>query len=86
MSKRHRRQQVQLLKAERERNKQAAMAVSKYYEVLSSRDIRQNWCPKTDDSTGSVPRAISNPTMWPFSRKKAWTLPDKISSAKAGEN
>ncbi|XP_074632381.1 uncharacterized protein LOC141890705 isoform X2 [Acropora palmata] len=82
MLKKHHRQQVQLIKAERERNKQAALAVNKYYEVLSLRDIRHNWSPKPDDSTGSVPRETRNPTVWPFSKKKTWTMPHRISSMK----
>ena len=82
MLKKHHRQQVKLIKAERERNKQAALAVNKYYEVLSLRDIRHNWSPKPDDSTGSVPRETSNPTVWPFSKKKTWTMPHTISSMK----
>lgn len=82
MLKKHHRQQVQLIKAERERNKQAALAVNKYYEVLSLRDIRHNWSPKPDDSTGSVPRETRNPTVWPFSKKKSWTMPHRISSIK----
>lgn len=62
--KRHRRQQCRAIRAEKESNQQAAMAVSQYYEILSSRDIRQDWSPKRN----GVQRSNSDdPTAWPFS-------------------
>jgi len=61
MSKRHRHQRCQVMRAEKEHDKQAASAVNQYYEVLSVRDIRQDWNPR--------PVALqldSDPTVWPF--------------------
>ena len=63
MSKRHRHQRCQVMGAEKEHYQQAAIAVNQYYEVLSVRDIRQDW------STRSVTvrlKSDGNPTMWPF--------------------
>lgn len=62
MSKRHRRQQFQIIRAEKESDHQAAMAVNQYYEVLSSRDIRLDWSPRPN----SLHRVDSDPTTWPF--------------------
>ena len=70
MSKRHRRQQCQIMRAERESDHKAAMAVNQYYEVLSSRDIRQDWSPRPN----SVHRVNSDPTTWPFTSSETNNL------------
>ena len=79
MAKRHRRQHCQIVKAEKERHKQAEMALNHYYDFLSSRDIRQGWNPRTD-STENAPRTDCDPTVWPFSSKdgEKLTVPSRI--------
>ena len=67
MSKRHRKQQLQVLRVERERDQQTATVFNKYYEMLSLRDIRQEWFTKYPKSP--VPNTDSpdvTPTVWPF--------------------
>ena len=70
MSKRHRSQQCQIMRAERESDHQAAMAVNQYFEVLTSRDIRQDWSHRPS----SLHRVNSDPTMWPFTSSEANNL------------
>ena len=43
LSKRHRKERYHVMRTQRERDQQATSAINKYYEVLSSRDIRQEW-------------------------------------------
>lgn len=71
ISKRHRVQRFHLKHAERECDQQAATTVQKYYEVLSLRDIRQEWSPR-NRTVRSVTSSLRskhsyNLTLWPFS-------------------
>ena len=64
MSKRHRKQQLQVLRVERERDQQTATVFNKYYEILNLRNIREDWftkLPKSPEQNGDV-----TPTVWPF--------------------
>ena len=70
LSKRHRKDRCHVMRLERERQQQAGYAVIKYYQVLSLRDIRQQWSHRPL-SVKSVASSLNgknsnNPTLWPF--------------------
>ncbi|PFX27514.1 hypothetical protein AWC38_SpisGene7754 [Stylophora pistillata] len=75
ISKRHRVQRFHLKHTERECDQQAATTVQKYYEVLSLRDIRQEWSPRNltvRSVTSSLRSKHSyNLTLWPFAFSEA---------------
>ena len=61
------------MRVEKEHDQQAATAVNKYYQVLSLRDITQEWSPRpTALSVKSMEVSLTNkknsynPTLWPF--------------------
>ena len=86
ISKRHREERYQVKRAEKDRDQLAETAVNKYYEVLSLRDIRQEWSPRPV-TVKSVTSSLSsrhsyNPTLWPFSGAKNYLSPSVISSRK----
>ena len=70
LSERHRQERRHLMQVERERDQEAADAVSKYYRVLSLRDIRQEWShrrkPLKSKMSSMSCRKSCNPTQWPF--------------------
>ena len=65
MSKRHRRQQCEVMRAEKDREEQAVAVVNQYYDMLSSRDIRQDWFTKSAVKPEIEIQDIK-PTVWPF--------------------
>lgn len=70
LSERHRQERFHVMQVERERDKEAGDAVNKYYQVLSLRDIRQEWShrrnpPKSKASSLNIKKSC-NPTQWPF--------------------
>ena len=64
-SKRHRRQQCVVMRAEKDREEQAVALVNQYYDMLSSRDIRQDWFSKSPVKSETEIQDIK-PTVWPF--------------------
>ena len=89
LSKRHRQERCHLIQVERERDQEAADAVNKYYQVLSLRDIRQEWSRRRKPLKSKVSslssRKSCNPTQWPFTETTNRgltnvTLPWKASS------
>ena len=70
LSKRHRQDRCHVMRLEREREQQAGNAVNKYYQVLSLRDIRQEWShrrkPLKSKTSSLNSRKSCNPTQWPF--------------------
>ena len=70
LSKRHRQERCHVMQVERERDQEAADAVNKYYQVLSLRDIRQEWShrrkPLKSKALSLSNRKSRNPTQWPF--------------------
>ena len=70
LSERHRQERVNVMQVERERDKEAGDAVNKYYQVLSLRDIRQEWShrrrPLKSKTSSLNSRKSYNPTQWPF--------------------
>ncbi|KAJ7374213.1 hypothetical protein OS493_007287 [Desmophyllum pertusum] len=73
ISKRHRQERCHVMRVEKEHDQQAATAVNKYYQVLSLRDITQEWSPRpTALSVKSMEVSLTNkknsynPTLWPF--------------------
>ena len=88
LSKRHRQERRHLMRVERERDKQATSAVNEYYEVLSLRDIRQEWSPRAvADNSGSPSssrRNLYNPTTeWSLSSMSIKGLLSPLSSRKS---
>lgn len=70
LSKRHHQDRCHVMRVERDRDQQAAYAVNKYYQVLSLRDIRQQWSHRAV-AVKNVASSLSskksyNPTLWPF--------------------
>jgi len=93
LSERHRQERCHLMQVERERDQEAADAVSKYYQVLSLRDIRQEWSHRRKPLKSKVSslssRKSCNPTQWPFTEATNQaltnaTLPWKPSSHPLG--
>lgn len=70
LSERHRQERVHVMQVERERDIEAGNAVNKYYQVLSLRDIRQEWShrrkPLKSKTSSLNSRKSCNPTQWPF--------------------
>lgn len=65
MSKRHHRQKCVVMRAEKDREEQAVALVNQYYDMLSSRDIRQDWFSKSPVKSEREIQDIK-PTVWPF--------------------
>ena len=94
LSGRHRQERCHLMQVERERDQEAADAVSKYYQVLRLRDIRQEWSrrrkPRKSNVSSWSGRKSYNPTQWPFTGSANQTstnaiLPWKPSSHPLGK-
>lgn len=94
LSRRHRQERCHLMQVERERDQEAADAVSKYYQVLRLRDIRQEWShrrkPRKSVVSSLSSRRSYNPTQWPFTESTNQTsanatLPWKPSSHPLGK-
>ncbi|KAJ7374219.1 hypothetical protein OS493_007293 [Desmophyllum pertusum] len=61
ISKRHRQERCHVMRVEKEHDQQAATAVNKYYQVLSLRDITQEWSPRpTALSVKSMEVSLTN--------------------------
>lgn len=88
LSKRHRQDRCHVMRLEREREQQAGYAVNKYYQVLSLRDIRQQWSHRPL-SVKSVASSLNgkhsyNPTLWPFTTATKPLSPNVTPSWKQG--
>lgn len=88
LSKRHRQDRCHVMRMEREREQQAGYAVNKYYQVLSLRDIRQQWSHRPL-SVKSVASSLNgktsyNPTLWPFTSAAKPLSPNVTPSWKQG--
>lgn len=88
LSKRHRQDRCDVMRMERERDQQAGYAVNKYYQVLSLRDIRQQWSHR-HLSVKSVASSLNgknyyNPTLWPFTVPAKTLSPNVTPSWKHG--
>lgn len=70
LSERHRQERYHVMQVEREHDQEAADAVKKYYQVLSLRDIREEWSHRHKPFKSKVSSLSSknsrNPTQWPF--------------------
>lgn len=88
LSKRHRQDRCHVMRLERERDQQAGYAVNKYYQMLSLRDIRQQWSQRPL-SVKSVASSLNgkhsyNPTLWPFTEATNRLSPNVTPSWKHG--
>ena len=88
LSKRHRQDRCHVMRLERERDQQAVYAVNKYYQVLSLRDIRQQWShrPLSVQNVASSLNSKNsyNPTLWPFTEVTNHLSPNVTPSWKHG--
>ena len=70
LSERHRQERYHVMQVERKNDQEAADAVNKYYQVLSLRDIREEWSQRRKPLRSKVSslcnRKSRNPTQWPF--------------------
>ena len=88
LSKRHRQDRCHVMRLEKERDQQAGYAVNKYYQVLSMRDIRQQWSHRPL-SVINVASSLNgknsyNPTLWPFTEAAKPLSPNVTQSWKHG--
>ena len=88
LSKRHRQDRCHVMQLEKERNQQAGNAVNKYYEMLTLRDIRQQWSHRPL-SVKSVASSLNgkhsyNPTLWPFTETTNHLSPNVTPSWRHG--
>lgn len=86
ISKRHRAERFHLKHTERERDQQAASTVQKCYEVLSLRDIRQEWSPR-DGTVRSVTPSLPSTNLYNlrprlFSEARYDSSPNVVTSRK----
>ncbi|XP_078352309.1 uncharacterized protein LOC144637005 [Oculina patagonica] len=59
LSKRHRKERTHVMRAQRERDQQATIAVNKFYQAISLRDIQQEWSTYVKNVASSFSRRNS---------------------------